>query len=206
MTDFTILLDRSGSMAGIRQATIDGFNKFVREQNEPGVKDVWSLAQFDTPSYGEDFPHFTFETKAYKDVPVLTNELFVPRGSTALWDAMCLTLDRIDARISALNARSRPKNVVIVTITDGYENASHRFTLSDVKTRIEAHKAKNRQFLFLGANIDAVAEGSKMGIAQAASMTYAATDVGTRAAYSHMSDSVKSWKSRGCKSALSFNP
>ena len=133
LTEIAFILDRSGSMMSQRDATIMGFNRFLREQREgPGLA-RFTLALFDDQ----------YETP-YSSIPLsevidLTKKSFVPRGTTALLDAVGRTIDELGARLAALPETARPGQVMVAILTDGLENASERFTLREVSERI-AHQ------------------------------------------------------------------
>jgi len=158
-TDITILLDRSGSMEAMREETVQGFNTFLNQQKqEPGTASL-TLLQFDDQ----------FEVH-YKSVPLdevmeLTQQDFVPRGSTALLDAMGRTINGTRRRIRRLPQASRPDQVIVVILTDGLENASHHYSLQRVNRMVTAGRKADWQFIFLGADQDAIASGRQLGIA-----------------------------------------
>ena len=137
LTDITIVLDRSGSMASVRADTIGGFNEFLRKQREANIGECRvSLVQFDDQ----------YET-VYADRPVavaadLTSETFVPRGSTALNDAIGKTIAATGARYAALPELMRPGKVLFVIVTDGGENASKEYTGAKVQEMIVQQRDK----------------------------------------------------------------
>lgn len=140
------LLDRSGSMETIVDDTIGGYNSFIRSQKDLGG--TMSLYLFDHEL-----------TEVYKDVPMadvkdLTRETYQPRGSTALLDAMGEILKKDTGDSKAL----------LIILTDGEENASHKFTNSHIKDLTEMRTKEGWDFVYLGANQDAFAVGQKMGI------------------------------------------
>ena len=146
------LLDRSGSMQSCWDDTIGGYNSFLEGQKGQGG--TMTLIQFD---------HEILES--YKDVPIdevkpLNKESYSPRGSTALLDA-----------IGKVIKDGGDKRVVII-LTDGYENASHTYTKAHIKDLITAKEKEGWQFMYLGANQDAFAEGESLGIAPGRTMNY----------------------------------
>jgi hypothetical protein len=158
------LLDRSGSMTSIRTETIAGFNAFIAEQRKvPGTCQV-TLAQFD------DQYDVVYVDRDVHDVPTLD---LTPRGSTALLDALGRLIVTAGERLAALPEDKRPGSVVVGVMTDGYENASRDWTHERIKALIEQQtRDYHWEFLYLGADQDAIEEGSKMGFAAAKSMTY----------------------------------
>lgn len=169
MTDATLthlyfLLDRSGSMQSIRTDTEGGFDAFIAEQRRlPGRCRV-TLAQFDD-RYEE-----VYADRDLADVPPLQ---LAPRGSTALLDALGRLIVEAGERLAALPEDQRPASVIVGVMTDGYENASREWTHARVKDLIEQQSRDyGWQFLYLGADQDAIEEGAKMGFAAGKSMTY----------------------------------
>lgn len=200
--DITVILDRSGSMESIRGATVEGLNRFVEDQKSVPGDGCWTLIQFDDPacakSAKEDFPQVVFEAAPQGRVPRLTEEAFRPRGGTALVDAVCLTIDRIGRRLKSLPESERPDKVLVVIVTDGEENSSKEFRKSHLNERIARQRSEyNWQFIFLGANQDAIAEAQSYGIAAKSALTYTADDHGTQTAYRSASVGTRNWKADG---------
>ena len=152
--DRVFLLDRSGSMESCWDDTIGGFNAFLDEQKATGG--TLTLIQFDHEY------QLTFERTKIDEVTPLTRETYRPRGSTAL-------LDAIGRLIKDWKASSNPS---VVILTDGYENASHKFTKAHIKDLIEQKTKDGWTFAYLGANQDAFAEASSIGIAPGCTMNY----------------------------------
>jgi hypothetical protein len=176
--DITIVLDRSGSMETVRADTIGGFNQFITAQAAlPGACNV-SLVQFDN-AYEP-----VYVGRAVQSAPLLDAQTFVPRGGTALLDAIGRTINETGRRLEAMPDEARPSRVLFVILTDGGENASHEFTLDKVFSMIEHQKkAYDWDFAFLGANQDAIKVGARMGIGAGSTMSYAANKVGTQGAF-----------------------
>lgn len=164
--DITILLDRSGSMSSMRDAVVESLNsKFDTMKKEPG-KSNWNVLQFDeynsAKGAGESFPSVIFEGRSEKDMQPIKKEEYVPRGGTALIDATCLTMQRIDSRISG--QATKP---TVMIVTDGYENSSQEFTTAKMREMIAERQKKGWEFIYIGANQDAWGEASKFGMANA---------------------------------------
>lgn len=178
LTDINILLDRSGSMEETKGDTIGGFNRFLRDQRDVVGEATLSLVQFDN----------VYEELAGA-VPIgqareLTRETYLPRGSTALYDAICRMIDDTGKRLGAMAEGDRPSKVVFVIMTDGLENASRKHNSTDVSDRITKQRDTYKwEFVFIGANQDAIATGSKLGVPASHSMNYAASAAGTANAY-----------------------
>jgi hypothetical protein len=185
-TDITIILDRSGSMASVAHDTIGGFNRFVEDQKGGHGEAALTLVQFDNQY------EVVYAGTPIADVPVMTGETFVPRGSTALLDAIGRTIDDTGRRLASLPEAQRPETVIIVIITDGYENASRRYTSHRVGEMI-AHQSDiySWQFVFLGANQDAIATAASMGVDAGSALTYAATPIGTENAFAAVSSRTR---------------
>jgi len=195
-TDITMILDRSGSMSSIQDATIKGFNDFVNEQKGVPGEGCWSLVQFD------DQYDVVYAGKNQNDVPLLTPGTFQPRGSTALVDAVCRTIDQTEHRLSTICDEHKPTRVLLVILTDGYENASREYTTSDLNAKIARKRDIDKwQFIFLGANQDAIASARQYGIPTRSAMTYQASDEGTRAVFARASAGTRRWKLEGNESA-----
>lgn len=161
-----MLLDRSGSMSSCVSDTIGGVNTFMRKQAEfPGATTV-TLAQFD------DQFDYVF-TGRLQETPALTEHNYVPRGSTALVDAACRLIDETGVMLNAMMPADRPKKVFFVIVTDGYENASTKHKVGDLTDRIRRQEKDYAwEFIFIGADQDAIAEAGKLGISAAAAMNY----------------------------------
>ncbi len=152
-----VLLDRSGSMESCRDTTIDAFNSYVTSlsgQSRSGTR--LSLTTFDNES-----TDVVFDTKRINDVPVLTRELFVPRGTTPLFDAVAATVGRID-RVTLLP----DERVAFAILTDGQENASREMTAESVRRMlVDRQERCNWLVQYLGANQDAWGAAAQIGIA-----------------------------------------
>lgn len=169
-THIAIVLDRSGSMATCADDTVGGFNTFIEDQKKsPGTATI-TLAQFDD-SY--EVVHDGVDIQA---VPPL---VFTPRGSTALLDAIGKTIATTGEWLKAKPEDQRPEHVIFVILTDGQENASKEFKREDIMKAIQHQESAYRwQFVFLGANQDAIKEGAQIGIHMASTLTYDAKNTG----------------------------
>lgn len=156
LTDITLVVDRSGSMAQVREDAEGGVNAFIKQQaEEPG--EAWlTLVQFDT-----DY-QFLHNGVPIGDVPAYQLH---PRGMTALLDAVGRAINETGERLAAMNEPDRPGLVVFVVMTDGLENSSKEFSKAQIKQMIEQQQHDyNWHFTFLGANQDAFAEAGGMGM------------------------------------------
>ncbi len=196
-TDINIVLDRSGSMQSIKNDTIGGFNAFLEAQKTvPGEASI-SLVQFD------NVYEVVYQALALGDAPELTATTFVPRGSTALLDAIGRAINATGARLAAMAETDRPSKVIFVILTDGYENASQEFTAVQINQMIQHQRdAYQWEFVFLGANQDAITTASQLGIQAGNAMSYAASPVGTRAAFQSVAKNLSKVR---LKQAASMN-
>jgi Mg-chelatase subunit ChlD len=186
-TDVTIILDRSGSMEAIKTDTIGGFNTFVEEQKKISGECRLTLVQFDSQAAQE----VVFDNVPVANVTPLTVETFKPRANTPLYDAVGQAIVRTGERLKAIGDNDRPDKIIFVIITDGYENASHEYSQKKVLEMIEHQTAAYKwQFVYLGANQDALKVGALIGIGAAWAMNYAPTPDGTNAVYTNLSANV----------------
>ncbi len=163
-----LVVDRSGSMESIREDMQGGLNTLLAEQAALEGRCFVTLAQFDD-SYEllADRTPIT-ELKSYR---------LVPRGSTALLDAIGRTISTTKAWIDELPEAERPR-VLFTVITDGMENASREWSRQQVMDAVTARQGEGWDFTFLGANQDAIEEGSKMGFSEGSSITYSEEGTG----------------------------
>ncbi|MEI7954709.1 MAG: hypothetical protein WCJ66_06030 [Verrucomicrobiota bacterium] len=174
-TEIAFILDRSGSMQSMAPAAISGFNEFLKAQQatvDDGGKPI--PATFSLILFDHEYLPVHHRVPIHKAVP-LTAETYQPRGFTALLDAIGRTIDAIGKSLAALPVHKRPSKVIIAILTDGEENASQTFSMADVHQRI-THQTERYQweFLFLGANQDAIATAAHIGIHAHNSATFIA--------------------------------
>ena len=184
-TDITVVLDRSGSMAAVADDTIGGFNQFLLDQKRAPGDGVLTLVQFDNEY---EFVHIA---KPLAEVPPLSPATFIPRGSTALLDAIGRAIGQTHERLAKMDESQRPGTVIFVILTDGHENSSREATVETVFARItEQQEKRGWKFIFLGANQDAIKSAARLGIGAGSSLTYAHTGGGSRRAFASTSRSV----------------
>ena len=166
LTDVTVLLDRSGSMDACRIEAENGVNHFIEDQKNAAGTVNLTLAQFDN----------VFEyLVTCKPIHEVQKFHLVPRGMTALLDAVGKLIDDTGVRLASMKEENRPGLVVIAIVTDGQENASQRFTKSQIKSMIERQTSQYKwQFTYLGANQDAFTEAQGLGIQANAVANYKA--------------------------------
>ncbi len=181
----SFLLDRSGSMAGIQDDVIGGFNRFLREQQgRPGVCRM-TLVQFDSQTPFE----ILADAADVKAIAELDAGRYQPRGGTPLLDALGHLLEHAER-----HARGRNEDAVVVVFTDGQENASRSWTRAALFERIEALKAQGWSFVFLGANQDSYAEAGSLGFAQGSTSNWHRASTGL--AFAQVSRSLGSYRGK----------
>ncbi|GJF16466.1 hypothetical protein NGTWS1803_02740 [Mycolicibacterium cyprinidarum] len=170
LTLIAALLDRSGSMEGCKTATETGFDEMIAQQrSEPGEAIV-TLSMFDN----------VYE-RVYANVPIteVGPLTLVPRSMTAMLDAIGCFIAEIGEHLASLEEADRPGTVICLIMTDGLENASTEWTYDAVKALITQQRDQySWSFIFLGANIDAVDVGGRIGVPMATAMTYSADNDG----------------------------
>lgn len=201
-TDISVVLDRSGSMASCSLATINGFNEFVKGQRDGPDDAVLSLYQFD------NFFDTVYQGQNIKHAPLLNSTTFVPRGSTALLDAIGRTIEGTGQRLAQLPEKERPSKVIIAIITDGEENSSRSYSRSTIFNMITHQRDKySWNFVFMGANQDSYAEAGSLGILHGDTRNYAPTPTSSASAFRSMSSGLigKRMSSTGLESLKCSN-
>jgi len=185
-TKIYVVLDKSGSMESCRDDTIGGFNCFINKQKELKTdKATLSLFQFDNKY------ETIYVDKKIEEVPLLDHQTFVPDGNTALLDAIGRTISNIN--------KEEQDSIIVVVLTDGEENASTEFNLSKINNLINKKKEEGWEFIFLGANQDAIQEASKLGIGADASLTFSTNEGCTNNAFNSLSDAISRSRSTPIK-------
>ncbi len=185
LTEMVFILDRSGSMSGLESDTIGGYNSLLEKQR----KEVGDAAV--TTVLFDDQYEMVHDHAAIGKVKDITNKEYFARGMTGLLDAIGKTINHVGNRHKNALDSEVPGKTMVVIITDGFENASREFTLPQVKQMIERQKAEfGWEFLFLGANIDAVSTAAGFGISADRAVTYKADSVGTRMNFDAVSEVV----------------
>jgi hypothetical protein len=190
LTHITIVLDRSGSMDSVRDDAIGGFNTCVGEQKKlPGAATL-TLVQFD---HAYEVTHRAVNLEA---VPVMTTETFVPRGRTALYDAIGRAVAETAEYVQGLAEDARPAKVVVAILTDGRENASRELDHEQIQKLLKERTAAGWDFWFLGANLDVARTARAIGVDADKAFAFESSPRGTRGAFSRMSDGISSSRSR----------
>jgi hypothetical protein len=189
LTEIVFLLDRSGSMRGLEEDTIGGFNSFVERQRSLKGQTIITTVLFD------DQYEILWNGIDAREVK-LTNKEYYVRGCTALLDAVGRTILDVGYRLSMTKESRRPGKVIFVITTDGMENASREFTYEKVKELIKHQQEKySWEFIFLGANIDAPIEAANIGISMDNAFDYEATEMGVRNMYRIVCEAVTNIRS-----------
>lgn len=185
LTEIVFILDRSGSMAGLEDDTIGGFNAMIEKQkNEEGEAYV-STILFD------NYIEVIHDRVDIRKVRPMTRRDYYVRGCTALLDAVGRTIRHIGNVHKYAREEDRPEKTLFVITTDGMENASREYSYERVRRMIEHEKEKyGWEFIFLGANIDAAREAARFGITEDRAVNYHADSVGTAVIYEAVSEAV----------------
>lgn len=194
LTEVVFILDRSGSMGGLEADTIGGYNSMLEKQKKEEGEALISTILFD------DRSEVLHDRKALVTVEKITDKDYYVRGCTALLDAIGGAIHHISKVQKEMPADERPEKTIFIITTDGMENASRKYTYDKVKKMVEKKKEKNHwEFVFLGANIDAIAVAERFGVAANRAVRYECDSAGTALNFSVMSKIVSG--ARACKSA-----
>ena len=185
LTEIVFILDRSGSMAGLEDDTIGGFNAMIEKQRKEAGEALVSTVLFD---HETEVIHDRVDIRRIE--PITRKEYYV-RGSTALLDAVGGAIHHIGNVHKYAREEDRPEKTLFVITTDGMENASHKYSYARLKAMIERQKEKHGwEFLFLGANIDAAKEAARFGIDADRAANYHADAMGTEVIYEAVCETV----------------
>ncbi len=185
-TELVFILDKSGSMGGLETDTVGGFNAMIGKQRKIGGKCLVTTVLF------SDSAETLHDRIELADVPALTEEQYSVGGCTALLDAVGGTIRHIRDIHKYARKEDIPSRTVFVITTDGYENASREYTAEKIKKTISEMEAKNKwEFIFLGANIDAVSTAREIGVRASHASGYRADKKGTGALFESVSDAVE---------------
>ena len=198
LTEVIFILDCSGSMSGLEADTIGGFNSLIRKQRKEGGEAIVSTVLFD------DACDVIHDRVPIAKVENLTEETYFVRGCTALLDAVGGAIHHIGNVHKYAREEDRPEKTLFIITTDGLENASRRYTYARVKAMVERQKEKyGWEFLFLGANIDAIRVAGNIGICADFAATYLHDEKGTALNYEVMDEAIR--EVRYSKAPLSSN-
>ena len=187
LTELVFILDRSGSMAGLESDTIGGFNAMIEKQKKETGECYVSTVLFDNVS------EVLHDRVKLNDIPSMTDKDYTVRGCTALIDAIGDAIKHIGNIHKYARKEDVPEHTMFVIVTDGQENASRKYSSDDVKKMIERQKERyGWEFLFIGANIDAVETAKQYGIDSDRAVNYNADKKGTRVLYEAVGRAVGS--------------
>ena len=184
LTELVFVIDRSGSMGGLETDTIGGFNATLAKHRKADGEAIVSTVLFDNEM------KVLHDRLPIAEVTDMTDRDYQVRGCTALLDAVGGAVRHIGRVHGYLPDEYRPEHTIVVITTDGYENASRQYTYERVKQMIEQKKEEGWEFLFLGANIDAVGEAARIGIEADRSVNYVADEMGTRVMNAAVADAT----------------
>ncbi len=185
LTELVFILDKSGSMAGLEEDTIGGFNSLLAKQKKHEGQALITTVLFDN-NY-----EVLHSRAAIQTVNPITSDEYYVEGSTALLDAIGRTIEKIGRAVGKMPEAERPGQVMFTIITDGMENASRRYSYGKIKEMIEHRKAEfGWEFIFLGANIDAIASAAQIGIGPKFSARYNSDAIGTGLNFSSVNDAI----------------
>lgn len=192
ITELVFILDRSGSMSGLESDTIGGFNAMIEKQKKQDGECYVSTVLFDNVS------EVLHDRVKLADINPMTDREYTVRGCTALIDAIGGAIHHIGNVHKYARPEDVPEHTMFVITTDGMENASHKYSSEKVKRMIERQKEQyGWEFLFIGANIDAVETAAQYGISEDRAVNYHADPKGTACLYDNVSDVVFSVR-MGC--------
>ena len=198
LTEVVFILDRSGTMAGLEEDTIGGFNAMIEKQKGEHGEAYVSTVLFD------NYTDVIHDRVDIQNIEPMTRKEYYVRGCTALLDAVGKAIHHIGNVHKYAREEARPEKTLFVITTDGMENASREYTYDRLKGMIERQKEKyGWEFLFLGANIDAAKEAARFGIGADRAANYHADSEGTNVIYETVSEAIT--QVRCCAAPLSAN-
>ena len=178
LTELVFIIDESGSMSGLESDTVGGFNSLIEKQKREDGEAVVSTVMF------SDQSRVVHDRVGLQTISPMTSDDYTPGGCTALLDAVGDAIHHIGNVHKYARDEDRPGKTLFIITTDGMENSSHRYSYSEIKKKIDRQKEKyGWEFLFLGANIDAVAVAGRMGIQRDNAVNYECDEAGTSLNY-----------------------
>ena len=185
LTEIVFILDRSGSMVGLEQDTIGGYNALIEKQKTEEGEAYISTVLFDT------FTEVLHDRVRIDKIKPMTRDEYRVMGCTALLDALGGAIHHIGNVHKYAREEDKPEKTLFIITTDGMENSSRRYTYEKVRKMVEHQKEKyGWEFLFLGANIDAIAEAGRFGIAPERAVKYECDKMGMALSYGVLSNTI----------------
>lgn len=185
LTELVFILDRSGSMSGLEDDTIGGYNAMIEKQKKEPGEAIVTTVLFD------NMYELLHDRISLRGIAPITDKEYYVRGTTALLDAVGITINKIVNAMKHTAENERAEHVMFIITTDGLENASREFSYEKVRGMIEHQKNKyGWEFIFLGANIDAIATAERFGISKDRATNYNADSTGTLLNYEVISETV----------------
>lgn len=189
--EIVFILDRSGSMSGLENDTIGGFNGMLAKQKELGDDARVTTVLFD------DHYEVLHNRLAIQKVPALTDSEYTVRGSTALLDAIGRAVTHINESQNGLALADKAQKIIFIITTDGEENSSFQYSVQTIKKLISKQKELGWDFIFLGANIDAIHTAQSFGLDEADAVDFIADSKGTHVTYAAISEAITSIRTTG---------
>ncbi len=200
LTEVVFILDRSGSMSGLEADTIGGYNSMLSKQKQEEGEAIISTVLFD------DQTEIIHDRKKLDEVTKITDKDYYVRGCTALLDAVGGAIHHIGRVQKEMPEEDRPEKTLFIITTDGMENASKRYSYDKVKKMVEKKKKKQHwEFIFLGANIDAIEVAGRFGVAANRAVRYECDDVGTALNFDVMSKMVSRARACSCAEDMEYD-
>lgn len=197
-THITLILDRSGSMSDIQDDIIGGVNAFFAEQRATGQPITATVVQFDSQAPFEVIA----ENVTLDKVPTLTNQIYQPRASTPLLDAIGQGIRSLSEHLRGCEPAAKPADIIFVIVTDGQENASREFTRAHITDLINAKEEAGWKFLFLSSDLSAVQEAREFNISASRSARFDKSS--TRESFHRMSRKIADFNVSKVEASLDF--
>lgn len=196
LTELVFILDKSGSMAGLEKDTIGGFNSMLDKQLKQPGEVLISTVLFD------NYAQVLHDRKSIKDIKKLTSKDYVVGGCTALLDAVGKAIHHINKVQKAMPEDERPAKTLFIITTDGQENASQEYDYDKIKKMVQKkQEKKNWEFIFLGANIDAISVAGSIGIREDRASNYICDSIGTEKNYRALNKAITGFRRASAKDA-----
>lgn len=192
LVEIVFILDRSGSMGGLEKDTIGGFNGMIEKQKKEEGEALISTILFD------DMRDVVHDRVPLSKIPKMTDKDYFVRGCTALLDAIGSSIHHISNVHKYIREEDVPEKTIFIITTDGMENASREYSYQKIKRMVKEKKKLGWEFIFIGANIDAIGEASKFGIDSSRAVNYNADSDGTKVHFRTVGSALS--KMRACES------